>query len=74
MPPITSSARASSVGDTPRPSALGDLHFDHQLVLARRLHWQMGRLLGFEDAVDVAGGARVLVGVISLIYRQFGTH
>ena len=32
-----------------------------QLVLGRRLHRQVGRLLALEDAVDVAGRAAVLV-------------
>src|SRR5262245_42798716 len=31
------------------------LHIDHQLVLGRRLHRQVGRLPALEDAVDVAG-------------------
>src|SRR5262249_56720600 len=33
------------------------LEVDDQLVLVRRLHRQVGRLLTFKDAVDVAGGA-----------------
>ena len=36
---------------------LGGLEVDHQLVLGRRLHRQVGRLLALEDAVDVAGRA-----------------
>src|SRR4029077_1410192 len=28
---------------------------DHQLILRRRLHWQIGGLLTLEDAIDVAG-------------------
>ena len=36
---------------------LGSLAINHQLVLHRRLHWQVGGLLAFEDAVDVAGSA-----------------
>ena len=59
---ITSSARASSVGGTSRPSALAVLRLIDQLVLGRRLHRQVGRLLALEDAVDVAGRAPVLVG------------
>ena len=31
------------------------LEIDRQFILGRRLHWQVGRLLAFEDAVDVAG-------------------
>jgi hypothetical protein len=37
------------------------LEVDDQLVLGRRLHRQVGRLLGLEDAVDIAGRAAVLV-------------
>jgi hypothetical protein len=35
---------------------LGGLEVDHQLILGRRLHRQVGRLLALEDAIDVAGG------------------
>ena len=58
---ITSSARASSVGGTSRPSALAVLRLIDELVLGRRLHRQVGRLLALEDAVDVAGRTPVLV-------------
>ena len=40
---------------------LGCLEIDHQLVLGRRLHRQVGGLLAPEDAIDVGGGAPVLV-------------
>jgi hypothetical protein len=30
----------------------GGLEVDDQLVFGRRLHWQFGRLLAFEDAID----------------------
>src|SRR2546427_4544501 len=33
------------------------LEVDHEFVLGRRLHRKVGRLLAFEDAVDIAGGA-----------------
>ena len=33
----------------------GSLEVDHQLVLDRRLHREVGRLLAPEDAIDVAG-------------------
>src|SRR5215831_15280410 len=35
------------------------LHVDHQFVLGRRLHRQVGRFLAFEYAVDIAGGSPV---------------
>ena len=40
---------------------LGGLQVDHQLVLGRRLYRQVGRLLTFEDAIDIAGGAPELI-------------
>ena len=47
---ITSSARASSVGGTSRPSALGGLEVDHQLVLGRLHDRQVRRLGAFENS------------------------
>jgi hypothetical protein len=38
-----------------RSSALAVFEVDRQLVLARRLHWKVGWLFAFEDAVDVTG-------------------
>ena len=46
---------------------LGRLEIDHQLVLGRRLHWKVGWLLALEDAVDVAGRAPELVGLVLTI-------
>ena len=46
---------------------LGGLEIDHQLVLVRRLHRQVGRLLTLEDAIDVAGRAPELVDQIRSI-------
>jgi hypothetical protein len=34
---------------------LGGLEVEHQLVLGRRLHRKVGRLVALEDSVDVAG-------------------
>ena len=42
----------------------------HQLVLGRRLHRQVGRLLALEDAIDVAGRAPVLVDEIRPVGDQ----
>ena len=39
----------------------GCLEVDDQHVLGRRLHWQVGRLLAFEDAINITGRALVLV-------------
>ena len=49
---------------------LGGLEVDHQLVLGRRLHRQVGRLLALEDAIDVAGRAPELVDQIRPIGDQ----
>ena len=40
---------------------LGGLEVDHQLELCGCLHRQIGRLLAFEDAVDIAGRTLILV-------------
>ena len=49
---------------------LGGLQVDDQLVLGRRLHRQVGRLLALEDAIDVAGRAPALVDQIGSIRDQ----
>src|SRR5262245_34788432 len=49
---------------------LSCFQIDHQLVLGRRLHRQVGGLLALEDAVDVAGGAADLVRKIGPIGDQ----
>jgi hypothetical protein len=46
------------------------LEIDHQLILGRRLHRKVGRLLALEDAIDVAGRLTVLVDVIRPIGGQ----
>src|SRR6201982_370163 len=43
---------------------LGSLQIDHELVLGRRLHWQVARLLALENAVDIARRAPELVDEI----------
>src|SRR6516165_62518 len=45
----------------------GGLQVDDHLVLGRRLHWQVGRLLAFEDAIDIAGCAPIPLGKISSV-------
>ena len=62
---ITSSARASSDAGTVKADRLRGPEIDHQLVLGRRLHRQIGRFLALEDAVNVARRAAELVGQIS---------
>src|SRR6478735_8862585 len=40
---------------------LGGLEIDRELVLGRCLHWQAGGLFAPKDAIDIPGGAEVLV-------------
>ena len=49
---------------------LGGLQVDDHLVLCRRLHRHVGRVLTFEDAVDVAGRLPILVDAINPIGDQ----
>ena len=48
----------------------GGLEVDDQLVLSRRLRRQVGGLLALENAIDIAGGAPVLVDEIRPIGDQ----
>jgi len=49
---------------------LGSLEIDRQLVLVRRLHWQIGWLLALEDMVNVTSRAAVLIDNIGSIGDQ----
>jgi len=49
---ITSSARASSVGGTSRPSALAVLEVDHEFEFGRLLDRQVGQLRPAQNPVD----------------------
>ena len=49
---------------------LGGLEVDDKLILRRRLHRHVGRLLPLEDTVDVAGRAPVQIGPIRPIGEQ----
>ena len=53
--------------ETERP---GGLEIDHQLVLGRRLHWEVGRLLALEDAVNVNRRASMWVNRIGPVGDQ----
>src|SRR5262249_41149737 len=66
---ITSSARASSVGGTSRPNALAVLRLITSL-LRRCLYRKVGRLFALEDAIDVAGGAPILVDKVGPVGNQ----
>ena len=52
---------------------LGGLEIEHRFVLGRRLHRQVCRLLAFEDAIDVAGRAPVLIDWIRPVGNQAAT-
>ena len=66
---ITSSARASSIGGTSRPSALAVLRLITSSYLVGA-HRQVGRFLALEDAIDVAGRKPVLVWQIGPVGDQ----
>src|SRR5215813_11659008 len=59
---MTSSARASSVGGTVRPSVVAVLRLVANLY--RSLHRQIGRLFALEDAIGVTSCAPMLVDQI----------
>ena len=56
------------------PKRLGGLEVDHEFVLGRRLHRQVGRLLTSENAIDIAGRAAVLVGLIGSVGDEAASH
>src|SRR5262249_5057765 len=73
-PPFTSfdhlvSARGQRLphAETERP---GGLEIDRQLELGWRLHWEVGRLLALEDAVDVNRRASMWVNRIGPVGDQ----
>jgi hypothetical protein len=49
------------------PQRLRCFDVDGQLIFGRPLHWQVGRFLPFEDAIDIAGCTSVLVDRIRTI-------
>src|SRR5215813_10930418 len=49
---------------------LGCLEVDDELQLGRRLHWQIGRSLALEDAIDVGSSAAKLVDEFRSIGQQ----
>jgi hypothetical protein len=54
-------------GETEGPRGL---EVNHQLVLGRCLHWQVGRILAPENAIDVPGRASVLIDPIGPVGNQ----
>ena len=63
---IASSARLSNDWGKAMPSAFG-LEVDYEIVLDRRLHWQVGRLLAPKNAIDAPCCLRPLVDLIDSI-------
>src|SRR5436190_23368761 len=49
---------------------LGGLEINYQLVLGRRLHWKVDRLLALEDAIDVGRRPTVLIAQVRPIGDQ----
>ena len=49
---------------------LGGLQIDHQLVFRRSLNWKFAWLLALEDAIDISGGAPVLIDEVDSIGNQ----
>ena len=58
---ITSSARASSVGGTSRPSALAVLQIDDELELGRLHDRQVGGLRALEDSTGIDADLAIAV-------------
>ena len=52
------------------PQYLGGLKIDRQVILGRRLHGQITRLLTLQNAINVSRGARELIGQIWSIGHQ----
>ena len=67
---ITSSARASSVGGTSRPSALAVLRLMHQLELGRLHDRQVGRLLALENSAGIDAGLTVASPNVGAVAHQ----
>src|SRR6516164_5037912 len=47
-----------------KPERLGGLEVDDQLILGRRLHRQIGRLLALKNAINITSRAPILIGGI----------
>src|ERR1700758_817326 len=53
-----------------QPECLRGIEIEYQLILCWRLHRQIGRLLALEDAIDVTGGAAVLIDRVCPISEE----
>jgi hypothetical protein len=66
---MTSSARASSSGDT-ASQLFGGLQVDDQLEPGRLPHWKIGRAGAFEYLVNLAGGTPIHVSNICPVRHE----
>ncbi len=64
---ITSSVRASSIGERSTPECLRSLEIDDQLKFARKFDRQVTRLGTFEDSSDVGSRATKDISEIDAI-------
>ena len=71
---ITSSASASSVGGTVRPSVLAVLRLMTQLELGRLHHRKVGGLLAFENSAGIQAGLPIHVADARTIAHQTARH
>ena len=67
---ITSSARASSVGRTLRPNALGDGGIDDEIELGRLLYGKVRWLRPAQNLIDIVGHAPEQVREVGCIRHQ----
>ena len=67
---ITSSARASSVRGTSRPSALAVLRLITSSNLVGCTHRQIGRLLALEDPTDIDAGLAISIRATRSVAEQ----
>ena len=49
---------------------LGRFEIDHQLVLRWRLYRKIGRLLALDNAIDIAGGAPILIWIVGPVANK----
>ena len=71
---ITSSASASSVGGTSRPSALAVLRLMHELEFGGLHDRQVGRLLALENPPGVDAGLAIGIGNAGSVAHQAAGH
>ena len=53
-----------------KAECFGGLEVENHFVLGRGLHWEVGRFLTFENAIDIAGGAPTVVNNVRPVGNQ----